>query len=87
MAQAKGLNPVERGQLLAKNSEILSAHREAATGGQSNPSAGEAHHMVCCVAKDGDMFDLDSLASSPYKVGTVGGCVDLLKVAKGYMDR
>merc|ERR1711915_293986 len=87
MAQAKGLNPVERGLLLANNSEILSAHREAATGGQSKPSAGEAHHMVCCVAKDGEMFDLDSLASSAYKVGTVGGDVDLSKVAKVYMDR
>ena len=89
--ESKDLEPADRGVKLSENEAMIAAHNEAAADGQSNQVDGEAgHHMVCFVAVDGKLYDLDSVAPNPLCVGECDeGEVQGkgLAAAKGYMDR
>jgi len=90
--ESKDLEPADRGVKLSENEAMIAAHNEAAADGQSNQVDGEAgHHMVCFVAVDGKLYDLDSQAPNPLCVGECDGGECLqgkgLAAAKGYMDR
>ena len=82
IAQAVPLGPVERSALLEKSSALASAHREAAT--QGDTSAPEATddvdlHYVCFVkTADGTLWELDGRRKGPLQRGNLEENEDVL---------
>ena len=54
--EAQSLTAAERGELLEKTDEIVSAHNEAVAEGKSNQVDEPSHHLICFV-RVGDQVD------------------------------
>jgi len=72
LEESKDLSPDERGELLQKNEEVITAHQTLSQEGQSEvPEASEPSnfHFAAFVCKDGQLYELDGRKSFPINHG------------------
>ncbi|CAJ0588127.1 unnamed protein product [Cylicocyclus nassatus] len=71
LQEAKGLSTEERSDSLLRNNQLATAHDETAQEGETEEPANVDHHFICYVAKDGELYEIDSCAPFPRSLGKI----------------
>lgn len=82
LAQAVDMTPRERSQLLERTPELATAHKEAASGGDTSaPDANDdvdLHYVCFAKGKDGALWELDGRRKGPIRRGELQDSEDVL---------
>eukprot|EP00294_Goniomonas_avonlea_P006547 CAMPEP_0114556286 /NCGR_PEP_ID=MMETSP0114-20121206/9214_1 /TAXON_ID=31324 /ORGANISM="Goniomonas sp, Strain m" /LENGTH=238 /DNA_ID=CAMNT_0001741493 /DNA_START=14 /DNA_END=730 /DNA_ORIENTATION=+ len=91
--KTKGMDPIARGEALARDTGIHAAHSKFVQQGQTSTAeeGGTGHHFTSFTVLDGDLFELDGSKGFPVNRGPCGEGDLLIRTAevirKEWMDK